>query len=73
MKEIIMVTYTDRQLEQLWEELSDIPFDEDDCTELFLADDWFIFEASTDRETIWHWFDEHYSKGVHALMFPSEH
>ena len=70
-----MAIYTDEQLEQLWEELSDIPFDESDDydSELVLANDWFIFEAGTDRYTIWHWFDQHYSNGVHALMFPGEH
>lgn len=66
--------YTDKQLEELWEELTDVPFDEDDRGLLWLAEDWFIFEADvTEREDIWHWFDERYSKGVHALLYPSEH
>lgn len=70
-----MNTYTDEQLEQLWEALSDIPFDDgnDYDSELVLADDWFIFEAGTERYAIWLWFDQHHSKGVHALMFPGEH
>lgn len=63
--------YTDKELERLWDELTDVPFDEQDCM-LYLADDWFVFAAGTEREEIWEWFDEHYSKGVYYLMFPSE-
>lgn len=36
-----------------------------------IANSWFIFDAGTDREEIWHWFDEHHSKGVYSLMFPN--
>ena len=65
--------YTDEQLKELWEELSDIPFEEDEDGWLLLENDWFVFKAGTEREEIWYWFDERYSKGVHALMFPSTH
>ena len=68
-----MATYTDEQLEQLWEELSDVPVCEDKDGWLCLENDWLFFPSGTEREEIWYWFDEHYSKGVHALMFPSEH
>lgn len=81
MREIIehngeyVMLYDDDTLEQLWEELGDVTFleDEDYYNELMLASDWLVFEAGTFRIDIWRWFDEHYSKGVHALMFPSEH
>lgn len=66
-----MNVYTDEQLEQLWSELSDVPFYEVDG-DLLLEDDWFEFEADTGREEIWHWFDERYSFGVYGLMFPDD-
>lgn len=66
-----MTTYTDEDLELLWEELTDIAFNETDDGYLVLANDWYIFDAGTDREEIWHWFDEHHSKDVYSLMFPN--
>ena len=60
---------TDNELERKWAELSDVPFDdgrtENDMT---LAEEWFGFPAGTEREEIWHWFDEHYSRGVAHLL-----
>lgn len=64
--------YTDDQLEKLWNDLADVPFDEND-NDLVLANDCLVFEAGTEREEIWRWFDWHYSKGVHALMFPNKY
>lgn len=49
-----------------------INYDSPDCPDGFIESDWFIFEAGTEREEVWHWFDEHYSKGVYALMFLGE-
>lgn len=63
----------DRAFRELWGRLGDIPFDEMGNGELALAEDWAGFPQGTEREEIWHWFDENYSQGVHALMFPSEH
>lgn len=65
------VTYQildDETIEQLWKELGNIPFDENEKGELILAEDWFIFDKSTEREDIWHWFDEYHFKGVGWLM-----
>lgn len=59
---------TDRELEKLWEELKDVLFEEDDTMNLVLASPWNGFDVGTDRESIWHWFDEHHSKGVGWLM-----
>lgn len=59
----------DRELERLWEELSDIPFDENESGELILAAPWHGFPAHTEREEIWHWFDEGHSKGVAYLLY----
>lgn len=70
---------TDRELEKLWEELEDVTCieakdfykdDEDykDDISLVIMSDWQGFSAGTDTETIWHWFDQHHSKGVGWLM-----
>ena len=62
----------DGMLKALWERFSDVPFDDPGPGhDLVLAEDWGGFEAGTDREEIWHWFDERYSQGgVHSLLFP---
>lgn len=60
----------DRYLEGLWDDLSDVPFDESE-TDLVLAEEWEGFPAGTERETIWRWFDDYHSTGVYSLMFPS--
>ena len=55
---------TDRDVEELWNELEDIPIDEDECLDV----DWQGWSKGAHREEIWHWFDKHYSKGVGWLM-----
>lgn len=68
--------YSDEELEKLWREFDDVPFDEDKDGDLILAVDWNGFEKGTDRETIretiWHWFDVQHSKGVHYLFYGQE-
>ena len=59
---------SDETIEELWKELGYIPFDENVNGELVLNEDWFIFDKGTEREEIWHWFDEYHSKGVGWLM-----
>lgn len=54
----------DTEIEKLWEELEDILTDENDC----LAVDWQGWNKGTDKNDIWHWFDEHHSKGVGWLI-----
>lgn len=56
----------DRDLEQLWDTLTDIPIDPD--TEQ-IDTDWHIFTKGTDRIDIWRWFDERHTKGVHWLLY----
>ena len=58
----------DREIEKLWEELEDIPVYEDENYELCLDVDWFSWNKGTSVDEIWHWFDEHHSKGVGWLM-----
>jgi hypothetical protein len=55
-------------IELLWEELEDIPFDEREDGELILATDWRQFSKGTERTEIWHWFDEVYKTGVASLV-----
>lgn len=64
------VTYSvlnDEAIENLWSELTDIPFNESG-NDLVLSEDWFIFDKGTEREDIWHWFDKYHSKGIGYLL-----
>lgn len=56
----------DYALKQLWAELTDIPMNPNtECMEA----QFLHFPAGTEREDIWHWFDERYSKGVAGLLY----
>ena len=60
---------SDEDLEQLWEELADVPMIPNyECIE----EPFLIFPRGTERDKIWHWFDEHHSKGVHWLLYERE-
>jgi len=54
----------DREVENFWDELEDVPVDENECLDI----DWQSWSKGTHREEVWHWFDEHHSKGVGLLM-----
>jgi hypothetical protein len=56
----------DALLEKMWAELEDVPFDPDTET---IGGSYLHFPAGTDRETIWHWFDERHSKGIVYLLY----
>ena len=58
----------DEKIRDLWVEFGDIPMnpETEEMEETFLD-----FPAGTHREEIWHWFDEQYSDGVAALMYPN--
>ena len=53
--------YTDKELEKLWEELGNIPINEEteETEEIFLD-----FPIGTHKFDIWHWFDEKHSLGL---------
>lgn len=55
-------------IEDLWRTLTDVNIDSDESTE----QNWFIFPKGTQKEYIWHWFDERYSKGVAWLLHELE-
>lgn len=61
--------YFDQELEEWWNELTDIPFDEDENGELILTQDWKQFSKGTSRDEIWHFFDREHSMGVHWLLY----
>ena len=56
----------DRILEHFWAELEDVPMDPD--TEGLEAP-FLHFPVGTQREDIWHWFDQRHSKGVVYLLY----
>ena len=66
----------DYEVEKLWEDFEDVLFIEDknsdDSCSLVLSDDWQGWNKGTTRDTIWHWFDEHHSKGIHWLLYGTE-
>lgn len=64
-----MKKYTDKELEKMWDELTDIPFDEDLDGKLILSVNWKSFTKGTDREDIWQFFDKNHSKGVAWLLY----
>lgn len=51
-------------LREMWEELADIPVNDDGVIE----EGYYDFLPGTDREEIWLWFDEQYPKGVAYLV-----
>lgn len=55
----------DSDIEELWGNLADVPIDPE--TEE-LDEPYYIWPKGTDKEDIWHWFDEHHSKGVAYLL-----
>lgn len=59
----------DTELERLWAEFADVPMDPEteEMEEPFLH-----FPVGTNREEIWHWFDERHSKGVVYLLYGTE-
>lgn len=58
----------DKRIEKLWEELEDVPFDENKDLELILSEDWNNFKKGTTKTEIWEWFDKEHSKGINYLV-----
>lgn len=51
-------------MEMFWDELGNVPVDDDG----FLQESFLWWPKGTDREDVWHWFDEKYTGGVKKLM-----
>lgn len=49
----------------LWRQLGNIPVDDNGV----LEENWLHFEAGTDREEVWQWFEAELNVAVHSLMF----
>ena len=64
MDEMKTLRERDIELEKLWKQFEDLPIDPD--TEK-IEEPFLSFPAGTDREDIWHWFDERHSKGISYL------
>ena len=62
--EPVELIYPAETLERFWAELGDIPVDNDGI----IQESFLWWSKGTDREDIWHWFDEKYSGGVAKLM-----
>lgn len=67
-----------RMLEGFWKNLADVSFCEDEEGRLLLEKEYRLmigareiatFPSGTEREEIWHWFDEQYPKGVSYLLY----
>ena len=65
--------YADRVVEKLWEDFKNVVFKETSKREYVLQEKWYDFPCGTNRETIWNWFDQRYSKGVIYLMYQMNH
>jgi len=66
MDEMKTLRERDIELEKLWKQFEDLPMDPD--TEK-IEEPFLSFPAGTDREDIWHWFDERHSKGISYLLY----
>jgi hypothetical protein len=62
----------DKQIEQLWNEFDDITMIENENKTLCLLSGWNNFDAGTDINTIWEWFNINHSKGIQYLMYELE-
>lgn len=63
------MTFTDEQLNELWERLGTIPVTDDNVLDAdFIINDSTSFQKGTDIEDVWRWFDSMHSKGVYVLM-----
>lgn len=70
-----------RMIEDLWKNFDDVLLDEDEDSRLITMYDYQFFigdkeilslPAGTDREDIWHWFDQNHPKGVAYLLYGEE-
>ena len=56
------------ELLNLWNELEDILFIENEDGDLELYGDFYNFKKGTTQFEIWHWFDEKLPNGIAELM-----
>lgn len=69
LQEIETLQERDEELEEMWASFTDVPMNpETECIE----EKFMGWEPGTNREEIWHWFDERHSKGVAFLLYGEE-
>lgn len=57
------------ELQKMWEEFGNIPINEKEQ----IVFNFYSWPAGTEREDIWHWFDENCPNNLYNdLMFPKE-
>jgi len=65
-----------RVVEKMWDELEDVPFDEDDEKEMYLSCDLDLegtfFSKGTTRNEMWGWFNKNHPRGVQYLLYEYE-
>lgn len=59
---------TEQEVENLWDLLSNVPFDESE-NDLEIGEYFYIWDAGTSRDEIWHWFDENHPRGIYWLLY----
>ena len=58
-----MSKHSDAFVQKKWDEFANVPITNDDK----LDQSFYLWKKGTDKMLVWHWLDEHYSKGVAAL------
>lgn len=59
---------SDLNIEEIWMQLSNVTIDDDEC----IMSPFYIWEAGTNKEDIWRWFNKNHTKGIHYLMYEYE-
>lgn len=54
----------DKNVETLWKEFQNVPVDRNGN----LKTAWYAFPKETNKNTVYDWFNRHYSKGLSYLM-----
>ena len=55
-----------KNLNELWNELSDIPVDKD---AIYIESNFMHFESGTEIEDIWHWIEDEYNISIGKEFF----
>lgn len=63
-KESTLQNIIDKNIESLWKEFQSVPVDRNGN----LRAAWYAFPKGTNKNTVYDWFNRHYSKGLSYLM-----
>lgn len=63
-KELTLQNIIDKNVEALWIEFQNVPVDRNGN----LKAAWYAFPKGTNKNTVYDWFNRHYSKGLSYLM-----